>query len=168
MPVFLPPTPFENTEKKLTVFLAGSIDMGTANRWQDKVVEFLKKFDINVLNPRRDDWDLTTPQQAENKEFRAQVEWELQGLRVADVIVMYFDRDSKSPISFLEFGLFARTHKMIVHCPEGFWRKGNIDIECEKFNIPHFSTEPEFFSYLQKTIEEKISHTGTNPQTTTI
>ncbi|MEM2159444.1 MAG: nucleoside 2-deoxyribosyltransferase domain-containing protein [Candidatus Nitrosotenuis sp.] len=42
-----------------------------------------------------------------NLEFRAQVEWELAGLERADLILMYLQLDTLSPISPLELGLFA-------------------------------------------------------------
>lgn len=49
---------------------------------------------------------------------------------------MYFSPNTKSPISLLELGLFARSGKVRVVCPEGFWRKGNVDIVCQYYNIP--------------------------------
>jgi hypothetical protein len=67
--------------------------------------------------------------------FREQVEWELTALEKADLIAMYFDPATKSPVSLLELGLFARTGKMIVCCPEGFWRKANVDIVCENYGV---------------------------------
>jgi hypothetical protein len=49
---------------------------------------------------------------------------------------MYFSPDTKSPISLLEFGKFAESGKMLVCCPTGFWKKGNVDIVCERYGIP--------------------------------
>ena len=119
-----------------TVFLAGSIEMGKAINWQDQVKTILADTDIVVLNPRRDDWDSSWVQSKDHKQFRTQVEWELCALELADRIVMYFDVATKSPISLLELGLFARSGKLIVCCPDGFWRKGNVDIVCERYGIP--------------------------------
>jgi hypothetical protein len=51
---------------------------------------------------------------------------------------MYFDPNTKSPISLLELGLFAQSKKLIVCCPRGFWRKGNVDITCDRYGIPFF------------------------------
>ena len=48
---------------------------------------------------------------------------------------MYFDKETQSPISLLELGLFARSKKMFVCCPEGFWRNGNVDIVCKKYGV---------------------------------
>ena len=46
--------------------------------------------------------------------------------------------DSKSPISLLELGLFAKSGKLLVCCPKEFYRSGNIQIVCDKYNIPLF------------------------------
>lgn len=122
--------PFEKA-----VFLAGSIEMGKAENWQQKVERKLSKCDGVIFNPRRDDWDSSWIQSIDNPQFREQVEWELIAMESADIIAMYFDPKTKSPISLLELGLFARTKKLIVCCPEGFWRKGNVDIVCQKYKI---------------------------------
>ena len=114
------------------VFLAGSIEMGTAEKWQDAVVAALP--DITILNPRRDDWDGTWKASIDNPLFCQQVEWELKAQQDADLVVFHFDPTTKSPITLLELGLFK--HKAVVHCPEGFWKKGNVDIVCRYFNIP--------------------------------
>lgn len=53
---------------------------------------------------------------------------------------MYFDPSTKSPISLLELGLYARAGKMIVCCPDGFWRKGNVDIVCFRHKIKQVQT----------------------------
>jgi len=53
----------------------------------------------------------------------------------ADIIAMYFCPETKSPITLLELGLFAHMKKMIVCCPDGYWRKGNVDIVCNRYGI---------------------------------
>jgi hypothetical protein len=52
---------------------------------------------------------------------------------------MYFSPETKSPISLLELGLHAESSRMVVCCPPGFWRKGNVDIVCTRYNIPLFN-----------------------------
>lgn len=136
-----------NTIKKY-VFLAGSIEMGMADNWQEKVAKGLGD-DWIILNPRRDDWDTSWEQTKTNPQFREQVLWELEAQERADKIVMYFSPGTKSPISLLELGLFARSGKMVVICPDGFWRKGNVDIVCEKYGVLQFSTLELMISSLQ-------------------
>jgi hypothetical protein len=124
------------TPKK--VFLAGSIEMGKAINWQTELVSGLSGHDNEpyiVYNPRRDDWDSSWEQKITNDQFREQVEWELSSLDDSDIIVMYFDPNTQSPISLLELGLYADSGKVIVYCPNGFWRKGNVDIVCKKYGI---------------------------------
>jgi hypothetical protein len=119
------------------IFLAGSIEMGTAEEWQTRVGLYLADKNVILLNPRRLDWDSSWVQSKDNQQFREQVEWELYGLEMAHRILMYFDPETKSPISLLELGLHARSpQKLIVCCPEGFWKKGNVDIVCERYKIP--------------------------------
>ena len=118
-----------------TVFLAGSIEMGVADRWQDRVVRALADTNTLVLNPRRDTWDSSWVQSADNPQFAEQVNWEMDGLNTADVIVFYFDPTTKSPITLMELGLHAEAGNVIVCCPEGFWRKGNVDILCKRYRL---------------------------------
>ena len=86
-------------------------------------------------NPRRDDWDSSWRQQIGDGQFREQVDWELAAQEAADRILMYFSPGTKSPITLLELGLAARTGKLIVCCPDGFWRKGNVDVVCARYGV---------------------------------
>jgi hypothetical protein len=122
-------------ENWYSIFLAGSIEMGKAEDWQQGIVEFVKHQNdkLVILNPRRDNWDSSWKQDKDSFNFRSQVTWELGALEKADLVVFYFDPNTKSPVSLLELGLFA--NKSLVCCPEGFWRKGNVDVVCERYNI---------------------------------
>lgn len=134
--ILKPPHNLNAIQNKFSVFLAGSIEMGIAENWQQKIEKALETInDICILNPRRDDWDASWKQSIENARFNEQVNWELDGLEKANMIVFYFSPETKSPVSMLELGLFARTEKLVVCCPDGFWRKGNIDVVCKKYNI---------------------------------
>lgn len=66
----------------------------------------------------------------------------MTALDIAQVIFMYFDPATKSPISLLELGLHAADGKMIVCCPQGFWRRGNVKMVCERFDIPLLDGKP--------------------------
>ena len=126
-----------------TLFLAGSIEMGAAENWQEQVRRLMATRRVCLLNPRRDDWDSSWVQSGDNAQFREQVEWELAAQERADHILMYFEPGTKSPISLLELGLFARSGKMRVVCPAGFWKKGNVDVVCERYGVRRFSTIEE-------------------------
>jgi len=127
--------PPSSLQDGFSVFLGGSIEVGNAENWQTFLEEKLSGTDIILFNPRRDDWDPSWIQSKMNPNFRAQVEWELDALEKANIIAIYFEPGTKSPVSLLELGLFARTGKMIVCCPEGFWRKGNVDIVCARYGV---------------------------------
>jgi hypothetical protein len=122
------------------VFLAGSIEMGVADEWQTHVTSQLQDEPVLLLNPRREDWDARWKQEKDDPQFRQQVEWELNALSESDHIILYLDPETKSPVSLLETGLYAKSGKLFVVCPEGFWRKGNVDIVCEKYGIPQFDS----------------------------
>lgn len=137
MIVCKPPHAYDLKAAKHSVFLAGSIEMGLAEDWQQKLTEALHGVDVLILNPRRDDWDSSWQQHVDNPQFRGQVEWELQGLDDASTVVFYFDPATKSPVTLMELGLQAAKSpkKLIVCCPEGFWRKGNVDIVCARYGV---------------------------------
>jgi len=116
-----------------SLFLAGSIEMGSAEDWQHKVTNALSDIEhLVIFNPRRDDWDSSWLQDINNTPFRNQVMWELDALARADKIFMFFSPGTRSPISLLELGLFI-AKDIYVCCPEGFWRKGNVDIVCSVY-----------------------------------
>lgn len=133
-----------------SIFLAGSIEMGKAEEWQKKIVDSVKDKPYIFFNPRRDDWDSSWAQEKTDKNFRQQVEWELEALEVADYIVMYFDPETQSPISMMELGIHVREKKLIVICPEGFWKKGNIDITCEFYKVKQVESIDKFIEMLEK------------------
>ena len=133
------------------IFLAGSIEMGKAEDWQQKVITAVSDFEKVIYNPRRENWDSTWAQTIENPKFKEQVRWELESLENSDLIVMNFTPDTMSPISLMEFGLYARSGKMVVYCPEGFWRKGNVDVVCEMYNIPQVEKFEELITLIKYT-----------------
>lgn len=137
MQVIKPNSKFQKTEHNCSVFLAGSIEMGKAEDWQKRIVHHFIKTEVTLFNPRRDDWDSSWTQEQSNPQFNYQVNWEMNRLEEADIIFMYFSPETKSPISLLELGLHANDN-MIVCCPKGFWRKGNVDIVCTRYGIPLF------------------------------
>lgn len=133
-----------DTSLNLRIFLAGSIEGDIAAPWQDKFINELNEQgyeQLTVMNPRRDEWDNSWKQDIRDKNFRGQVDWELDHLDQANIIPMYFDPNTKSPISMMELGLYADERdiqdrsRLVVCCPEGFWRKGNVEIVCYRKDI---------------------------------
>jgi hypothetical protein len=134
--VLKPPAPLQIPEGRASVFLAGSIEMGQAEDWQTAVSESLADLDVVLLNPRRDAWDATWVQSIHNSQFREQVEWELEAQERASLIAMYFAPATKAPVTLLELGLCARSSKAVVCCPEGYWRRGNVEVVCRRYQVP--------------------------------
>ena len=149
-----PPSPVLIDDERKKIFLAGSIEMGKADEWQKRIETTLQDEDIIVYNPRRDDWDSSLKQDINEPQFAEQVNWEMDALDDADVIAFYFQPETKSPISLLELGLYAdkaRTKTLIVCCPDGFWRKGNVDIVCQRYIIWSTDSFNEFVKAIADT-----------------
>ena len=130
------------TKNQLSVFLAGSIEMGKAEDWQKVLTSKLETLgkDLTVFNPRRDDWDSSWTQEQSNLQFNQQVNWELNRLDECTIIFMYFSPETQSPISLLELGRYSGAKEMVVCCPRAFWRSGNVEILCTRNNTPMFET----------------------------
>lgn len=93
-----------------------------------------------------------------NPQFKEQVVWELSALELADIVVFYFDPKTMSPISLLELGLFARTQKKVICvCPEGFWRKGNVDIVCERYGVEQAASIEALIARLKPLCETGVA-----------
>ncbi|MBL8921345.1 MAG: nucleoside 2-deoxyribosyltransferase domain-containing protein [Myxococcaceae bacterium] len=131
-----PPTPLPTAFDRPTVFLAGSIELGEAEDWQARVAAVLAPLGVVVLNPRREAWDASWEQRLRFAPFREQVEWELDALARADLVLMHFVPTTRAPVTLLELGLLASSGKLIVSCPDGYWRKGNVEVVCARFGIP--------------------------------
>lgn len=146
--IYKSPENIEGRDKnKKSIFLAGSIEMDKAINWQKKFEELLLDKYI-IFNPRRDSWDSSWEQSIDNAKFKEQVTWELHALENADIIIMFFAGNTKSPISLLELGLFAHSEKLNVIVEDEFWRKGNIDIVCERYKIKQFKNLDELATNL--------------------
>jgi hypothetical protein len=133
--VIIAPEPLPTQFEHPAIFLAGSIDEGAAVEWQKQFMAAFATDAVTLLNPRRDQWRSTVVQAANVPEFREQVDWELTGLERANLIALHFAPESRAPISLLELGLFARTGKLIVSCPDGYWRKGNVEMVCRRYGV---------------------------------
>lgn len=145
MTVITPPHKLDSNNIP-SIFLAGSIEMGKASNWQEETITIIEKLqketkyfsDLIVYNPRRKDWDNSWEQKLINPNFYQQVNWELNALQKSQIIFFYFDANTISPISLLELGKFHT--KAIVVVNDEYLRKGNVDIFCEKYNVPIFNS----------------------------
>lgn len=130
----------EDGKVSFNIFLGGTIDNGESADWQQELISAVSGIEltrpVHIYNPRREDW----PSSDNHREIDIQINWELDHLEKADLIVMNILADSKSPISLMEIGLFARTNKLIVFCPKTFYRYDNVRVVCQRFGIPLYNT----------------------------
>ena len=153
-------------KKTIRLFLAGSIEQGKAEEWQKRIINFLinfkdgsdssikeeEKTTLVVFNPRRPDWNPGLPQDVLNATLKEQIMWELKYLDESDIICLYLDPKTTSPVSLLELGLHIKTGKLLVCCPPGFYRKANIDLTCNKYGVNVY----EDYDTLCTQLSEKI------------
>jgi hypothetical protein len=152
--VYKAPQEAEIKEEDVTLFLGGSIDMGSAENWQDRIARDLDSYNnLVMLNPRRDGWDSSwehdpTP----GSKFFEQVDWELKWQEESTLLIYYFSPDSKAPITLLELGLFADS-TTIVFCPKSFYRYGNVRMVCDRYGILMFETYDDFVRAVRKFLD---------------
>lgn len=119
-----------------SVFLAGTTSRVDPTDWRETLASLLSNLPITIYNPYRPDWDSTWREDINFTPYREQVEWELEKQDEADMVVVYFHPATQAPVSLLEFGLCARVPgKAIVYCPEGYWKRGNVQVVCRRFGV---------------------------------
>ena len=146
--IFTPPEKWDDCKCSIVggkncpvkIFLAGTIDNGDSTDWQQELIDTISstslKRPVSIYNPRRERW----PSSDDHREIGRQIEWELHHLEKADKIIMNILADSKSPISLMELGLFARGGRLAVFCPKTFYRYDNVLAVCKRYGVPLFNT----------------------------
>ena len=130
--------------------------MGVADNWQTSVARDMTDYNVVLLNPRRDDWDSSWRQSIDDPQFNQQVTWELDGIDDSDIVIFYFDPNTKSPITLMELGIVANKQwgSVLVCCPDGFWRKGNVEMVCDRYGFPLINTYEEMMELLIARVKE--------------
>ena len=146
----------ETLDKMLAA--GGTIDLGNSENWQERLITELRAlnlpFPLTISNPSREQWygEPTT----DNPEFVRQVNWELNHLQRADIVMMRLLAGSHSPVSLLELGLNAFESTLIVYCDRGFWRAGNVDIVCDRLSIPTVNSDRELLDAVVNKAREVV------------
>lgn len=136
----------------IKIFLAGSIEMGKAEKWHDSVAEAIASKDLGYNyvfhNPRRDE-DFTPKMEI------SQIVWEQDRMEYANYIFMYLDPTTKSPISLLEFGEFISSGKLYVAVDPSFYRYNNLVLTAEHVDQANkiFDTKELAIKALQEDIK---------------
>lgn len=131
-----------NEAEYTRIFLAGTIDMGKSIDWQKATCDWFRarpQGKYILYNPRRD-----KGLSGEMSDFEHQVNWELEHLEKANLIIMNILASSKSPITLLEMGLHMRSGKLHVICEPGFYRYDNVRITCNRYGVPLYHSMDEF------------------------
>ena len=75
------------------------------------------------------------------------------------LVAFYFDPFTKSPISLLELGLVAgKQQDALICCPEGFWRKGNVELTAKRYGLDFVDNFDEFQLKLIKYVSDRQWH----------
>jgi len=111
MPMHYVQAPIVATEynPKPWIFLAGGIT--GCPGWQSEVKKALSDIeqDITLINPRRDDFDVTNPDESLN-----QIRWERRHLNRCELISFWFAKETIQPIALFELGRFVDTPQSLV------------------------------------------------------
>lgn len=136
-PAFIHCGPLDNMDvgDRVRIFIGGSIEMGKAPDWQAAVADKIAFLPIAAFNPRRIHWDLNWKQDIKDKNLHHQMDWEMTNLDKADLIILYLHPNTISPVSLMELGRYSQSGKLIVCCPEGYHRRGNVQYMCRKDNV---------------------------------
>ncbi len=117
------PTEYAKTPKQLSIFLGGGIT--DCPNWQQAVVQMLGNFDVDLLNPRRENFPIHDPGAAE-----AQIAWEHRHLRLADAILFWFPKETLCPIVLYELGAWSMTDKpLFIGVEPGYKRAQDVEIQ---------------------------------------
>ncbi|KAJ4994362.1 hypothetical protein SVAN01_00191 [Stagonosporopsis vannaccii] len=134
---------------KPSVILYGTIESDPDADWQTSLAASLSHLPVEIINPRCDAWDHTWAEDVSDARFKEQVEWEMDHAKIADVIAFYFKPGTPTPITLLELGMYAGTGKAVVCCPKGFYKRGNVQIVCQRYGIELLESLAE----LQETVK---------------
>lgn len=111
-----------------SLFLAGGIT-GTGN-WQTEMIGLLaaagpwKNF-FTILNPRRDDFDITNKAVEEE-----QITWEFRHLRSCAAVLFWFTPETLCPITLYELGKMVESKgKLFVGVHPDYKRKRDVEIQ---------------------------------------
>ncbi|KAJ9155117.1 hypothetical protein NKR23_g2543 [Pleurostoma richardsiae] len=138
-----------------SLFLAGSTS-GAGPDWRASLTTALAASRaaaaaaVTVYDPARPDWDSTWREDPSFAPFREQVSWELEMQDRADVVIVFLHPGTRAAVSLMELGLCCGRRALrgggggvVVCCPEGYWKRGNVQIVCERYGVRCVGAEDE-------------------------
>lgn len=154
------PQKWTTLDDSVSIFFGGSIEMGKAENWQEKLTnDLISKLpeDVKIINPRRDYWDSSWEQSINNEKFKEQVEWELYSQECCDIVIYYFAKNTMSPITLLELGAFINKKNIVVYVDPEYQRRGNVEIFCKRYGLDYYLTYEDFKNKLIEITNVQVS-----------
>ena len=157
----------EAQEKTISVFLAGSIEMGQARDWQNEMIGdeaecSLSSLDIAIYSPRRLKFAKLKGEDGFPEAFKEQLDWEHKHLEGSSIISMFFwggwphEKEIKrlAPVTMLELGEFCHSGRIIVGCEQTYPKRDNVEYVCKKHGITIVDTLEELAVEVRKKVLE--------------
>ncbi|RDL41687.1 Uncharacterized protein BP5553_01666 [Venustampulla echinocandica] len=149
------PTPLPKPLTTPSIFLSGSISPPNTPCWRSRLINSLSHLPITILDPLRPDWDSSWKEEPSSPQFLEQVSWELHALEQADIVAIYFGAETTAPVTLLEFGFAAgKGKRVVVCCQEGYQKRGNVQILCDKLGIDVVPRPENFPDGIIKALQE--------------
>ncbi len=106
-----------------SLFLGGGIT--SCPQWQPIMVDLLKDTELVLVNPRRDNFDVT--QKGIQEE---QISWEYKYLRAVTGRMFWFPKETLCPITLFELGKYIeKTDALFVGCDIDYGRREDLLIQ---------------------------------------
>jgi hypothetical protein len=117
------PGVYRRNAREKSLFLGGGIT--SCPQWQPIMVGLLSDTDLAVLNPRRQQFDVTDPAVEEE-----QIIWEFRHMERATAILFWFCAETLCPITLFEYGKWVTQDKplFVGHHPE-YRRRNDLRIQ---------------------------------------
>ncbi len=139
----------EKEEGKDYCFLAGSIDLDLSGNWRKAVIEEIND-SMHFFDPTRTDHN-----KLNDTQMKEHIKWELDALNLSDRILLNFLPNAKSPISLAELGMYVRSSKLMVVCPDQFYQRRYVGVLCDKYDTPFFDSLEEAVKHLKDNIQTR-------------
>lgn len=117
------PNYLQLSQHRSAVFLAGTIT--GAGDWQNIATNWLlENTGLMVFNPRRKNFNV------EDDLDQEQIEWEFEHLKMAQVILFWFTKDTVAPIALFELGKYINGN-IVVGCDVDYPRRKDLEIQMD-------------------------------------
>jgi len=134
----------QEEENHTKIFLAGGIS-GCSN-WQQEVVnQLIDNENIIIFNPRRLVFDVTNILESER-----QIVWEYEHLKISNLIVFWFAKETLNPITLYELGLWGNSKptKIIIGTDRAYARREDVKFQT-KLARPEIVVNENFEDFIK-------------------